>query len=110
MSAVYEVEIERRRTADGRELYSVVVGFVDRPQHASKCDGTPLIHRPADTRDEAVETAREILADYREHERRRGDRPAPVADNTELRDETGEFGMEEFFDCGTLAAYMGGAS
>lgn len=102
----YFIEIEQRRTGDGRELYAVWMGQSMRRKTAKQGDGLCAVHKPADTCAEAVEKAKETLEKYNNPWWRQEDRPAPTADNTELRDETGEFTMADFFEKGTLAAYM----
>jgi hypothetical protein len=104
--AEYYIAIEHRELADGRTVYSVTVGQKMRKTTVEQGDGFGCIHRPAETHDEAVSHVCEILDGYRDPEWRQDDRSAPAADNTALRDETGEFSMAEFFERGTLAAYM----
>lgn len=108
MSNAYFIEIERRELADGRTIFSVTVGQEMQKEHCERGDGRCAAHTPAYSRDEAVEKARELLDGYREHDWMRAEgRPKPTADNTALRDDTGEFSMDEFFDRGTLAVYLG---
>lgn len=104
--AEYYIEIEHRELADGRTIYGVMVGQAMEKNTVEQGDGLGFAHRPADTRAEAVDNVRDVLEQYRDSTWRQDDRPAPAADNTELHDATGEFTMAEFFDRGTLAAYM----
>lgn len=105
MSSEYYIEIERRDLQDGRTIYGVRVGQNMRKNTVEPGDGLGSAYSPADTREEAIENARDTLDTYRKPEWRQDDRPAPTAENTELRDETGEFTMADFFDT-TIQAFM----
>ena len=104
--AAYYIEIEHRQLADGRTIYGVKVGQQMRKSTMEPGDGLGSAYTPADTYSEAVANVRSTLATYRDPANRMDGRPEPRPENTELRDATGEFSRIEFFDSGTLAAYM----
>ena len=104
----YYIEIEKRHLADGRRIYGVTVGQELRKSSVDPGDGLGSAYTPAETHEKAVQNARRILDQYRTPDRRLDDQPAPTPSNTALRDETGEFAMPDFFDRGTLAAFMAG--
>lgn len=106
MSADYYIDIVERVLTDGRTIYGVTVGQNMEKAAVEAGDGLGSVYFPADTHEETVSNVRRIIERYRDPDERQDDRPAPTADNTELRDETGEFSMAEFYDRGTLAAYL----
>lgn len=100
---------ERYLPGKDKTIYSCEVQIVPTPQTCKQ--GTCGHHAPAYDREDAVTTIREMLDDIRDGQWNQPDKPAPRPENTELDDETGEFGMDDFFETGTLAAYVaeGGA-
>lgn len=103
--AEYYIELRHRDLPDGRTIYGVTVGQAMRKQMVVPGDGLGLLHRPADTHDAAIEKVRDVLEQYRNPKWRQDDRPAPTVENAVLRDETGEFGMDDFFDA-TLQTFI----
>lgn len=106
MAADYVIEIRHRKLRDGRTIYGVTVGQNMRKAAVDPGDGLGSAYLPRDTHEEAVEAVRSVLDRYQDPDERQPGRPVPTAENTELRDETSEFNMSQFFEKGTLAAYM----
>lgn len=106
MDAAYFIEIEQRRNSRGELLYGITVGQQLTKQACEEGDGLGSIYVPVYSRDAAVTKIRDLIDQYRVADNRQADRPAPTAHNTALQDSTGEFSIDEFFDCGTLDAFM----
>lgn len=105
--AEWQIELKRRGTTDdGRPLYACIVRILPVP---TECEGgTCGHHSPAYSHEEAVETVRDILDNIRDGLWKRPEKPLPEPANTKFIDHTGEFVMGDFFDGGTLEAFMAG--
>lgn len=99
------IEIKQRGNADdGRPRYNCYIHIEPMPQYCS--GGTNGHSIPAYSQDGVVQTVRGVLDDIRGGQWKQDDKPRPRPANTELQDETGAFSVADFFDSGTLTAFM----
>lgn len=101
----YYIAVTKRTLQDGRTLYGVTVGQNLRKNAVDPGDGVGSVYSPADTHKEVIENARDALDTYQDPENRQDGRPVPTPQTTELRDETDEFDMTDFFDS-TVQGFM----
>lgn len=99
------IAIERRGTAaDGRPRYTCYVHIVPMPNYCN--GGTCGKSVPAYSMEGVTRKVRSILDDIRAGQWHWPEKPRPAPETVELTDKTGEFTKADFFDRGTLAAFL----